>query len=701
MSLKRVPTWLAMSLLAGILLQGCPPATVIVTDEHGASKQVTVAEAARMAFAEAGHAAEAGKKKEATEKYTAFLSRFPDDDQVDEALFALGGLAFEAGRYEKAADYFGKLIADCPTSKRYVRSAVQLGLALMKAGRAQEARPTLQSVFDRLDRRKQAEVAGMLAESYSNAGAPVEALRWFCELFRLTEVPGAKEAIRERVRTLVDGRLNFAQVREAREILAQKEIKGFPADLLQFKLAKIFYHILDFQRAREALGTFVAAYPESALAGEAGRLLKQIIDRKRVNPDTIGVLLPLSGEYREYGKRALEGIQLGAGIFEQAKKGADGGPTLIIRDTAGDPDRAIEQLEDLVFNEHVVGVIGPMVAKEAYAAAVKAEELEVPIVSLSIRKEITKVGKYAFRNFLTLQAQAKTLVSYAMEKLDAKRFAILYPNDWYGVEFANAFWDEVDRRQGEVRAAERYEPDEKNFASPIKKMVGRFYLQARWEFTREKAKIRSRIKSHLGRKRAMEKLLKSLRPVVDFDVLFVPDYVDKVVMIAPALAFEDVILHTESHWHLERLKKSLGRDKLDMIYLLGGNGWDNPKVVEWAERYVQGAIFCDGFFLESSRPTTRLFVGKFKANFDRDPSIVEAHAYDAAMIFKSILTSGHPQDRAQFLRALGRVKDFDGATGRISFDSSGEVQKNLFLLTIEKDIIKEIDTGPATDEGKS
>ncbi len=701
MSPKRVLTRLALPLLAGILVQGCPPATVIVTDEHGASKQVTVAVAAEMALAEAKRAAEAGQKKEAAQKYTDFLKRYPDADQLDEALFALGNLSFEAGRYEKAAGYFSKLIADYPTSKHYVRSAVQLGMALMKAGRAQEARPTLQSVFDRLDRHKQAEVAGMLAESYSSARAPLEALSWFCELYRLTEVQGAKEAIRERVRSLIDHSLNFSQVREAREILAQKEIKGFPADLLQFKLAKIFYHILDFQRAKEALETFVADYPGSAQAKEAGRLLKQIIDRKRVNPDTIGVLLPLSGEYREYGKRALQGIQLGAGIFDQTKKGAAGGPTLIIRDTAGDPDKAVEQLEDLVFNEHVVGVIGPMVAKEAYAAAVKAEELEVPIVSLSIRKEITKVGKYVFRNFLTLQAQSKALVSYAMEKLHAKRFAILYPNDWYGVEFANSFWDEIDRHQGEVRAAERYEPDEKNFATPIKKMVGRFYLQARWEFTRERAKIRSKIKSHLGRKRAMEKLLKSLRPVVDFDVLFVPDYVDKVVMIAPALAFEDVILHTDSHWHLERLKKSLGRDKLDMIYLLGGNGWDNPKVVEWAERYVQGAIFCDGFFLESNRPTTRLFVGKFKANFDRDPSMVEAQAYDTAMIFKTIFSHQHPQDRTRFLRLLSQVKNFDGATGTISFDNDGEAQKNLFLLTIEKDTIKEIDTGPATDEGKS
>ena len=39
----------------------------------------------------------------------------------------------------------------------------------------------------------------------------------------------------------------------------------------------------------------------------------------------------------------------------------------------------------------------------------------------------------------------------------------------------------------------------------------------------------------LKRKRALEKLVKKISPIVDFEALFVPDYVDKVVMIAPAL----------------------------------------------------------------------------------------------------------------------------------------------------------------------
>lgn len=696
MDLNGLRVRLAALAALAAMCAGCPPPTVVID-----GKEIPVAEAARMDFEAARRAAEAGKIEDAIRGYRAYLDKFPDAERTDDALVALGDLSFKAGRFEQARTAYQALVVDHPDSPHYVHAAVQLGLSLVRLDRAQEALPTLQSVFDRLSgSRRKAEVAGMLAESYDRAGEPVEALRWYTRLHGLTAVEGARDAIRKRVIELVDRRMTFIQVRQAQEILKDMGIEGFPLDLLQFKLAKIFYHILDFDRAREQAERFVAAHPGHPLSRDAGRLLKKIMDRHRVHPRTVGVLLPLTGPYRDYGRRALEGVQLGAGIFDPAaKSNADAGPVLVIRDTGSDPDKAVEQVEDLVFNEHVIAMIGPMVAKESYAAAVKAEELEVPMITLSIRKDITEVGPYVFRNFLTLQAQARVLVSYAMDKLGVRKFGLLYPNDWYGVEFTNAFWDEVNRRRGEVRAAERYEPDAKNFATPIKKMVGRYYLETRHDYIRERQRIRREISNPVQRRRALEKLVKSIKPIVDFKALFVPDYVDKVVMIAPQLAFEDVVLHTDSQYKIDRIKKSLGRDKLDMIYLLGGNGWNNPKLVEWAEKYIQGAIFCDGFFLDSQRPATRLFTGKFKANFDREPSMMEAEAHDTAAIVKSIIEKKKPASRQDFRKALLTMDRFPGATGDTRFSPGGEADKNLFLLTVDDEEIVEIETGPAADAG--
>ncbi|MBW2702441.1 MAG: penicillin-binding protein activator [Deltaproteobacteria bacterium] len=691
--------WIAPLVMFLFFAAGCPPSTVVV-----GGKKVPLAQAAKLTIEDARELTKAGKAAEAIAKYRELLKRYPSADNVDAAWMELGEVLLAQGEAESAVHAFQQVVIEHPQSPRYLQAAVQYGLGLVKLGRTAEALPTLQSVFDQLpNKTRRREVAAMLVRSYVEAGAALEALRWMSVVHQLSPKGPAREQLRQGIVELIDRDLSFVQVREAFELFSEKNSEGFPSDVIQLKLAKIFYHIHDFQRARKELENFVATWPEHAFAGEAGRLLKKIIDRNRVNPQAIGVLLPLTGKYREYGRKALAGIQLGAGIFDPPAKGKDGkplaAPLLIIRDTGGEAVRAAEQMERLVFDEHVVAVIGPLFTGEAYSAAVKAQELEVPILTLSARPKITDVGSFVFRSFLTLEMQARLLVGFAMEKLGVKRFGLLYPNDKYGVGFVNAFWDEVSRRKGEVRAAERYEPDSKNFAAPIKKMVGRYTLRDRWDFLRERRRIYKETNTNLARKRKLEKLLKGLPPIVDFEALFVPDYVDKVVLIAPALAFEDILLQTTSHWQIDRYKKALGRDKLDMVYLMGGNGWNNPNLVKWAERYVQGAIFCDGFFLESTRPATRRFVGKYKANFDGEPSMIEAQGYDAALVVQHIIEKAKVRDRRAFREALLQIKKFEAATGRTTFLPNGEADKELFLLRIKKEEIVEIEPDPPAHEG--
>ncbi|HOX44229.1 MAG TPA: penicillin-binding protein activator [Myxococcota bacterium] len=678
---------IAAALCALCLLPACPPPTVVV-----GGREVSPEEGERLTYQDAEASLKAGRTDEARARLEAYLENFPEGPRAADALFALGGLHEAAGRAEPALEAFRRVVAEFPSSSHYLPSTVRMGLLLVQLGRVQEALPTLQSVFDRLpDEKRKAEVAGMLAESYERAGAPLEALRWYAALHRLVADPAQREVLGQKVTDLLDGALSFKAVREAVEIL--RGGTDFPADMATLKLAKIFYHVGELGEARRVLEDFVARWPGHARSGEAGALLKRILDRDKVNPVAIGVLLPLTGEYREYGQKALESIQLGAGVFEEPRADRPA-LVLVIRDTAGKPEQAAAMVEELVFQEHVACVLGPMFTGEAYAAAIKAQELEVPLLALSARPGLTGVGSYVFRNFLTLEAQARALVDYATARLGVKRFALLYPNDKYGVGFVNAFWDEIRKHdKAEVRAAERYEPDTKTYTEPVKKMVGRFWVQARWEYIQAVAKIRRDTDSNLARQRAVEKLRKTLKPEIDFQAIFVPDYFENVALLAPALAFEDIVLKTSSQYQLDRTKDSLGY-KPDMVYLLGGNGWNNPKLVEWAERYVQGAIFTDGFFLDSSRPVTRMFVAKFKTQFDRNPDAVDAHAHDSALMVRQVVEGARPQTRPAFRKALLELAGFEGATGRTRFREDGEAEKELFLLTVKRDEIKEIELGP-------
>ena len=677
-------------LAMGALLLGlaCAPRTVLVE-----GRQVPVEEAAKQAIQEAADLSSAGKLEEAVQKLERARPHFQGSKLAPEAWTLLGDVCFKLQLYERAAEAYRTVVEKHPTSKQYLPAASQLGLSLMKLGRAKEALPTLQTVFDHLpDLPSRVSVAKMLFQSFSQEGASVEAVRWFAVLMGLPGQEQEMEALKPAIEDLIDRQMTFPQVREAMEVLRDKKILGYPLDLLQFKLGKIFYHLLDFAAAREVLEAFVAEHPAHPLLGDAQQLLQKVQNRSKVNPLAIGVLLPLSGEYREYGQRLLEGIQLGFGIFDdKPDKNLPEAPVLVIRDTAGDAEQAVRQVEDLVLNEHVVAIIGPMVAKEAYAAAIKAQEMEVPIITLSSRKDITQVGSFVFRNFLTLEAQARMLVAHAMDKLGVTKFALLYPNDTYGVEFANTFWDEIEKRKGEVRAAERYEPDTKQFAAPIRKMVGRANLERRADYIKEQREIYKKFPDALNRQRAMEKLIKRVPPIVDFEALFIPDYVDKVVLITPALAFEDIVLQTDSNWQIDRMKKSMGREKLDMIYLIGGNGWNSPKLVQWAQKYVQGSLFCDGFFMLSKRQATQTFIERFIGSFDHEPTMMEAQAHDTAKMAKMILGKHHPKDRLSFRSQLLSVKKWNGATGETSFGADREADKRLFLLTVQQDQIIEVD----------
>jgi ABC-type branched-subunit amino acid transport system substrate-binding protein len=72
--------------------------------------------------------------------------------------------------------------------------------------------------------------------------------------------------------------------------------------------------------------------------------------------------------------------------------------------------------------------------------------------------------------------QVRYLVKSAIEDLGIKKFAVLFPNDAYGVEFTNIFWDEVLARGGQVTSAQSYSSKETDFHAVIQRLVGTYYV---------------------------------------------------------------------------------------------------------------------------------------------------------------------------------------------------------------------------------
>ena len=181
---------------------------------------------------------------------------------------------------------------------------------------------------------------------------------------------------------------------------------------------------------------------------------------------TLGVVLPLSGPYAPFGEEVLEGVLLASGLFD-AERAAIGASKLRIE--VRDSNTGVEgAVRDLAARDDVVAILGPLLADASEAAAVVAEEEEIPLLSFTRREEVAEGRPHVVRVGETPRVEAELLAEYATNQLGLTRFAILYPDDGYGRALRATFWDAVEaaRRGGRGRRRAT-SPGATDFAGPI------------------------------------------------------------------------------------------------------------------------------------------------------------------------------------------------------------------------------------------
>ena len=313
---------------------------------------------------------------------------------------------------------------------------------------------------------------------------------------------------------------------------------------------------------------------------------------------------------------------------------------LVIKDTGSDPLEASSAVK-AILDESVAAIIGPVIAAES--AAIEAQDKGTPIITLSQKNNITEIGDYVFRNFITPKMQVEALVSYAVNAIGITRFAILYPDEKYGATFMELFWEEVLLQGGKVVGVEKYDPAHTDFAGPIKKLVG---------FPDKTPTSRA----------------EKPGATVNFEAIFIPDGPEKAGLILPQLVYYDV------------------KD----VFLLGTNLWHSDQLIRMARQYVQGALIPDGFFSNSTNPQVVEFVEAFQEAFEEEPGFMEAIGYDTATILLESLQRPDIRLRSQLRDHLLNLRDFKGVTGTTSFDEIGEARKILYLLKIKGNTFHEV-----------
>jgi branched-chain amino acid transport system substrate-binding protein len=684
-------------LTLALVLVGCPPKRVGAgPGQNGGYQEPTRPkfEPKQQASADAEleqaiHLADQGRRPEALEAYLSVRKSYPESTAGQQALYRAGLIYFEQEQYARAREAFTELIFENPLFEQGNDARLKLGLSLVELGAYRDAYQTLNSLAQRTTGPEQAAALRAAERAATEGQLFSDALKLAVRRVDDATTGQERDEALARVVDLVEGQAPFVEVARVQTTLSPSH-PAWP--VLTFKLARIYYHLRDWTRLNETLEAFLRHAPAHPFAADARQLLARSQRRSEVRPRRVGVILPMTGRFKPLGDAVLRGVQL-------ALEGSE--VELVVKDSRGDVMVTSQAMEDLVFEDGAIAVLGPLLTDDAQRAALMAEELQIPVLTLTRQEGITRLGPWVFRNMLTNSAQAQALARYATEELGYKNFGVLFPNIPYGVELTNEFWDELDRRGAEVRAAESYDHDQTTFTREARKLVGRFFLEDRHDYLEGVREIQQSGQDAFRRRKAMERLRAQLRPIVDFEALFIPDDWRRVGLVAPALAVEDIITNACDPRDLERIRKTTGRTDLRTVTLLGTNQWSSPKgrsgvaeLVERGGKFVTCSIYVDGFYVDSERPGTKRFVQRWRERYkDRDPGLLEASGYDAALMLRQIVETGRPTDRVAFRQQLADLQGFEGATGRTTFDEVGEPVKELFFITIDQKGLQELTVG--------
>ncbi len=377
-------------------------------------------------------------------------------------------------------------------------------------------------------------------------------------------------------------------------------------------------------------------------------------------PHSVGVLLPFKGKYSKFAEQCLHGIELAFRIYNINEP--DTGIRLILEDSGETPEKALEGLNKLYEDHHVIAVLGPLLSRGIEKITQRAEELELPLLYLAQQTGVS--GKFLFQSAVPPKTQAYEIARFAIRDQGLKKFAILQPQDKFGELFANSFWDSVEELGGEIVGIETYPSGETDFRQYIDKLSGLYYLDARQKELEDLARIREDLK--IKKKNRKTEQYFNLKPIVDYEAVFIPDEPTLLGQILPMFAYRDI----------------------DKVKFLGVSTWNSPELVSRAQNFAENSFFVDVFNNPSQSPKAIEFIEKFKLTFEQEPSPIEALSYDAALILETLMSRYSIQDRPYLVEKLRSVSNFQGVTGLISYQD-GKLKRNLTVLTVKKGKIVE------------
>lgn len=335
----------------------------------------------------------------------------------------------------------------------------------------------------------------------------------------------------------------------------------------------------------------------------------------------IGQYASMTGNTATFGQDSHDGVKMAVDEVNQSGGLKGKKVKLVLEDDQSKPEEAKAAVLKLIQRQGVVALIGEESSGRTLAAAPEAQKRRIPMISpYSTNPKVTEIGDYIFRACYIDPFQGEQMARFAMGDLHLKKFAILKDmKNDYSVGLAQFFAETIKKMGGEIVAEESYGEGDVEFRSQLT-------------------------------------TIKTKAP----EAVFVPGYYTEVGLIA-------------------RQARELGIT----VPLLGGDGWDSPKVIEIGGKFLNNSYFSTAFSVDDPDFTVRQFVDRFKQRYGRVPSGVSAMGYDAARILLDAIKRAQTLDPTSIRDALAATKDFVSVTGKMTMGPDRNIRKRMAIIKVD------------------
>lgn len=341
------------------------------------------------------------------------------------------------------------------------------------------------------------------------------------------------------------------------------------------------------------------------------------------NTIKIGVILPLSNsEISVGGKKTLNGIKL---AVEKYNNENDNNISLIIEDSEANPTKGVNAINKLIFGDRVNYIIGDLTSGVTLAIAPIAEKNKIIVLAPGASSpDVKYAGDYIFRDWTSDDFEGSVAAIYTSEKMNWKNVVVLYINNDFGLGLSKVYETEFKKNGGLILFSESFNSGQTDYRSLIHKI------------TNDENKSIDGIYL-AGEPREMGHIIKQLK---------------------------------ENNINIPIFSNASVEEKDFQTIALTANN----------TIYYASPIF-------NINDTTLIvseFAKLYRENFNDIPDITSAHGYDAAALLLYSINKAGANNTELVKSELYNIDNFQGVTGRITFDSYGDAIKPIAIKRLDK-----------------